>query len=200
MSPMSWEEEAITFTGSIRRSGSSYVVTIPVELFHRFLLREGQSLKIFGMVRKTPEFQGMIGVFLGAFRVVEKAYGLEARISGIENLVEEAERNVKSMPVIEALAEKYNATGLSFTLTKDGKALVRMVFGSITPQSIIKPKNRREIEKIKDELVLGVEEAGGRVEEVKIFEEENEWYTVDPSLIAKSPYKDSENLRWEWKI
>ena len=112
----------------------------------------------------------------------------------------EAERNVKSMPVIEALAEKYNAPGRSCTLTKDGKALVRMVFGSITPQSSIKPKNRREIEKIKDELVLGVEEAGGRVEEVKIFEEENEWYTVDPSLIAKSPYKDSEALKWEWII
>ncbi|RLI30250.1 hypothetical protein DRO53_03100 [Candidatus Bathyarchaeota archaeon] len=197
---MSWEEEAITFTGSIRRSGSSYVVTIPVELFHRFLLKEGQSLKIFGMVRRSPEFQGMIGVFLGAFRVVEKHYGIEARIGGVESLVEEAEKPARSLPVVEALAEKYNATGLSFSLSKDGKAKVKMVFGSITPQSIIKPKSRREVEKIKEELIAEVEAAGGIVEEAKIFEEETEWYTVDPSLIAKSPYKNSENLRWEWKV
>ena len=197
---MSWEEEAVTFTGSIRRSGSSYVVTIPVELFHRFLLKEGQSLKIFGMVRRTPDFQGMIGVFLGAFRIVEKVYGLEARVSGIEGLVEEGEKPSGGIPAVEALAEKYGATGLSFSFSRDGKALVKMVFGCITPKSIVKPKSRRDVERVRDELLMEIEKAGGRVEEVKIFEEQVEWYTIDPSYIAKSPYKDSENLKWEWKI
>ena len=197
---MSWEEETTSFTGSIRRSGSSYVVTVPVELFHRFLLREGQTLRIFGMIRKTPEFQGLIGIFLGTFKVAEKHYGIEARISRVEALIEEAEKPARDVPAIERLAEKYNATGFSFNVSRDGKAVVKLTFGCVTPRSIIKPKSRSEVEKIKDELVNEIENAGGTVEEVRIFEEEDEWYTVDPSLIAKSPYKDVKTLRWEWKV
>ena len=196
-----WEEETTPFTGSIRRSGSSYVVTIPVEIFQRFMLREGQPLKIFGMIRKTPEFQGMVGIFLGTFKVKEKYYGFELRIRGFEALLEEESgKPSKTMPAIEKLAEKHAATSYFFRVLEDGTALIRMHFGCITAKSIIKPKTRSEVEKIKDEVVAEILKAGGKVESAEIFEEKAEWHMVDPSMVAKSPYRDSEAIEWEWKI
>jgi hypothetical protein len=165
------------------------------------MLREGQPLKIFGMIRKTPEFQGMVGIFLGTFRVAEKYYGFELRIKGFEALLEEESgKPSKTMPAIEKLAEKYAATSYFFRALEDGTAIIRMHFGCVTAQSIIKPKNKAEVEKIKDEVAAEVLKAGATVESAEIFEEEAEWHMIDPSIIAKSPYKDSEALRWEWKI
>ncbi len=198
----SWEEEAVSFTGNIRRSGSSYVITIPSELFYRFLLKEGQTVRIYGMTRRTPELQGMVGVFLGSFQVFEKYYGIKivARNIEIATIEEEGEEKAKTIPVVEEIAEKYSATGMFVDITDEGKVEIRILFGFITPHSILKPKTRQDIEKIMSEIIAEIKRRNGIIEESEIFEEEAEWHMVDPSLIAKSPYKNSEFLRWEWKI
>jgi len=197
-----WEEEAVSFAGNIRKSGNSYVITIPAELFQRFLLREGQSVKVFGMTRRTPELQGMIGLFLGSFQVTEKQFNLEITIKNASRITEEREesgKTVRSIPIIERAAEKYAATGFYIDIAGD-EAKVKIIFGCITPQTIIKPKTKEEVAKIKDYIIDEIRRAGGTVESAKILEEEAEWHMIDPSLIAKSPYKDSIFLRCEWKI
>ncbi|OYT53993.1 MAG: hypothetical protein B6U77_03115 [Candidatus Hecatellales archaeon ex4484_218] len=198
-----WEEEAVSFTANIRRSGSSYVITIPSELFHRFLLKEGQTVRVYGMTRKTPELQGMVGVFLGTFQVVEKYYGIRivARNveigKGIKSPEEEPTKGI--LQKVEEIAEKYSATGM-FVDVEDEKVEIRILFGFITQNSILKPKAKNDVKKIMDEITAEIKSGGGIISEAKIFEEKTEWHVVDPSLIAKSPYKDTEFLEWKWKI
>lgn len=198
-----WEEEAVSFTANIRRSGSSYVITIPSELFHRFLLKEGQTVRVYGMTRKTPELQGMVGVFLGTFQVVEKYYGIRivARNveigKGIKSSEEEPTKGI--LQKVEEIAEKYSATGM-FVDVEDEKVEIRILFGFITQNSILKPKTKNDVKKIMDEITAEIKSGGGIISEAKIFEEKTEWHVVDPSLIAKSPYKDAEFLEWKWKI
>ena len=199
-----WEEEAVSFTANIRRSGSSYVITIPSELFHRFLLREGQTVRVYGMTRKTPELQGMVGVFLGTFQVVEKYYGIRIVARNVEvergaKSVEEEEAAKNILQKVEEIAKKYSATGM-FVDVEDDKVEIRILFGFITQNSISKPKTKNEIKKIMDEITAEIKNEGGTVSEAKIFEEKTEWHIVDPSLIAKSPYRDTEFLEWKWKI
>ncbi len=198
-----WEEEAVSFTANIRRSGSSYVITIPSELFHRFLLKEGQTVRVYGMTRKTPELQGMVGVFLGTFQVVEKYYGIRivARNveigKGIKSSEEEPTKGI--LQKVEEIAEKYSATGM-FVDVEDEKVEIRILFEFITQNSILKPKTKNDVKKIMDEITAEIKSGGGIISEAKIFEEKTEWHVVDPSLIAKSPYKNTEFLEWKWKI
>ena len=197
---MTWEEDSVAFHGTIRRSGNSLIVTIPGELANRFLIKEGQRVIISGMKRKIYNYEGLIGIHLGAFVVSEKAYGVKMIISNYEGLIGiDMEKGVETIPVIEEIAGKYASTGFVFDRLDEEKMEVKILFGSIG-KTLIKPKTRKDIEKILEKLTESVKKAGAKVEEAEIFEEEIEWDLLDPSIIARSPYKDSERISWRWEI
>lgn len=199
---MSWEEDSVSFTGTIRRSGNSFVITIPIELIDRFLLQEGQKVRIVGMSKKTFEFQGMISVLLGNFLIKEKVLGIELELSNPELIVAEKElesRMVQSCPIIERLAEKYEATSFVYDLKGNNRLNVKIFFG-IIGKTLLRPKSKVQVEKIGDEIIRNVKAKGVEVLSSEVFEEETEWTIIDPSAIAKYPYRNSENLRWKWRI
>ncbi len=199
---MSWEEDSVSFMGTIRRSGNSFVITIPIELINRFLLKEGQKVRIVGMSRKTFEFQGMVGVLLGSFFIKEKVPCIELELSNPELIVAEKElesRKIQSCPTIENLAEKYEATSFVYDLRGNNILNVKIFFG-IIGKTLLRPKKKEQVKKICNEIIREVKEKGVEVLSSEVFEEEMEWTIIDPSMIAKYPYKNSDNLRWEWKI
>jgi len=199
---MSWEEDSVSFMGTIRRSGNSFVITIPIELINRFLLKEGQKVRIVGMSRKTFEFQGMVGVLLGSFFIKERVPGIELELSNPELIVAEKElesRKIQSCPTIENLAEKYEATSFVYDLRGNNILNVKIFFG-IIGKTLLRPKKKEQVKKICNEIIREVKEKGVEVLSSEVFEEEMEWTIIDPSMIAKYPYKNSDNLRWEWKI
>ena len=76
---------------------------------------------------------------------------------------------------------------------------VKIFFG-IIGKTLLRPKKKEQVKKICNEIIREVKEKGVEVLSSEVFEEEMEWTIIDPSMIAKYPYKNSDNLRWEWKI
>ena len=186
-------EDSVIFNGTIRRSGNSLIITVPSELAKRFLINEGQEVIIMGMTRKLFNFEGMIGIYLGNFKVRENIYGISFEIKVSKEGV-----GMEDFPFIQTIADKYGATGVAL-VKKDGKINVRMLFGCIR-EVILKPKTKEDIDKIVKELVYEAEKAGFSLENLKVFEEEVEWNNVDPALLARGPVKSSDRIRFYWEI
>ncbi|MFQ5712107.1 MAG: AbrB/MazE/SpoVT family DNA-binding domain-containing protein [Candidatus Geothermarchaeales archaeon] len=186
-----WEEDTVVFSGNIRRSGNSFVVTIPVELARRFSIEEGQKVTIVGMSRKTYFFEGLIGINLGVFKVVEKVYGLELKIrDGEKAAVQRA---------IDEVSERHAATSILYDEDEEGNTIAKILFGAIR-KTLIRPKTREEVSEIAEELVREIEKTKAKVIGSEVYEEEVKWQLLDPSMIAKSPYGRSERINWTWEI
>ncbi len=187
----SWTEDNVFFSGNIRKSGNSFVITIPVELVRRFALVEGQKVNIVGMSRKTDNFEGSIGIRLGDFRVLEKAYGLEIKLKdGIR---------IEEDNILNKIVEENAATAILYDEYENDNTVVKILFGNIRNERI-RPRAKEEIVKIAEEVKSEVERSGAKVEKLEVFEEETEWRQIDPNLIAKNPHLESERIEWEWKI
>lgn len=192
---MSWTEGSVTFTATIRRSGNSLVVTIPVELVKRFLIQEGQRVMLVDMTRKVYGVEGMIGIYLGLFKVIEKAPVVRLKIKNYKVLTEDIE---KGIPVAEEIARKYEATAIRYE-TEDEAVDVEIQFGRIK-ENFIMPRTDEEIKGIAEELRREIEEMGGEVLEIKIEKREVTHTMVDPSVVSKSIHLNKETIKWKWEI
>ena len=191
---MSWTEDTVTFRGAIRRSGNSLVITIPAELSQRFLLREGQELLIYGLSRKSPEFEGALQVYLGYFVVHEKA---PAAIFKLE-IGEEQLRKLQT--IVKELEEKHLPSAVNFRKLGENLVEVEFVFGAITSTSIRRVREKREVESAAAEIEFKLTSEGFKILEKKIEDKIVEWRNIDPAKISKAPYKVSEVVRWRWEI
>jgi len=191
---MSWVEDTVTFRGAIRRSGNSLVITIPAELGQRFLLREGQELVIYGLSRRGPEFEGALQVYLGYFVVHEKAPALILRVEA------KAEELRRLQEIIERLKEKHLPSRVDLRKLSESEAEIALIFGAITPESIRRVRELKEVEDAAAELEFNLSSQGFKILEKKIEDKIIEWRNVDPAKLSKAPYKVSEVVRWRWEL
>jgi len=189
----SWVEDSVSFNGTIRRSGNSLIITVPSELAKRFLISEGQEVLIIGLTRRLFNFEGMIGIYLGNFKVKENIYGISFDI-------EVGDRNVgiEDFPFIQAIADRYGATGVALLRDK-GRVNVRMLFGCIR-EVVLKPKTKEDIERIIRDLMYEAQKAGVELKDLKVFEEEVEWNDVDPAMLARAQIKGSDRIKYYWEL
>ena len=191
---MSWMEDTVTFRGAIRRSGNSLVITIPAELSQRFLLREGQELLIYGLSRKSPDFEGALQIYLGYFVVHEKAPALILRVEA------KAEELRRLQEIIERLREKHLPSRVDLRKLSESEVEIALIFGAITPESIRRVRELKEVEDAAAELEFNLSSQGFKILEKKIEDKIIEWRNVDPAKLSKAPYKVSEVVRWRWEL
>ncbi len=191
---MSWMEDTVTFRGAIRRSGNSLVITIPAELSQRFLLREGQELLIYGLSRKSPDFEGALQIYLGYFVVHEKAPALILRVEA------KAEELRRLQEIIERLKEKHLPSRVDLRKLSESEVEIALIFGAITPESIRRVRELKEVEDAAAELEFNLSSQGFKILEKKIEDKIIEWRNVDPAKLSKAPYKVSEVVRWRWEL
>jgi len=191
---MSWSEDSVSFRAAIRRSGNSLVITIPAELSQRFLLREGQELLIYGLSRKVPEFEGALQIYLGYFVVQEKAPTAVFKIEVGE------EKIPLLQEVVKEIEEKHLPSRVDLMKLGDSEVEVDFVFGAITPTTIRRVRERKEVEAAASEIEFKLSSAGFKISEKKIEDKIIEWRNIDPAKLSKAPYKVSEVVRWRWEI
>ncbi len=191
---MSWSEDSVTFRGAIRRSGNSLVITIPAELSQRFLLREGQELLIYGLSKKTPEFEGALQIYLGYFIIHEKAPAAVFKIEA------ENERLAELQRIVKEIEEKHLPSRVDFMKLEGSTLEVAFIFGAVTPTAIRRVRERMEVEAAASEIEFKLTSASFKILEKKIEDKIVEWRNIDPAKISKAPYKVSEVVRWRWEI
>ncbi|HDD42309.1 MAG: hypothetical protein DRN61_05990 [Thaumarchaeota archaeon] len=191
---MSWMEDTVTFRGAIRRSGNSLVITIPSELSQRFLLREGQELLIYGLSRKSPDFEGALQIYLGYFVVHEKAPALILRVEA------KAEELRRLQEIIERLREKHLPSRVDLRKLSESEVEITLIFGALTPESIRRVRELKEVEDAAAELEFNLSSQGFKILEKRIEDKIIEWRNVDPAKLSKAPYKVSEVVRWRWEL
>ena len=194
---MSWKEGTVVFSATVRRSGNSLVVTIPVELVRRFLLKEGQRVMLMELTRTEFGIEGMIGAYLGVFRIKEKVPVIKLTVSSVprgmlKGILENVERLVSRRG---ATAFKYDYEESSSKLRLEAK------FGCIKDK-VYRPKTKEEIRGIINELSDLLKEMGATIEETKVNIEEAIHTMIDPSLVSKSRHllNGSDAIEWEWVI
>ena len=74
------------------------------------------------------------------------------------------------------------------------------VFGAITPTTIRRVRERKEVEAAASEIEFKLSSAGFKISEKKIEDKIIEWRNIDPAKLSKAPYKVSEVVRWRWEI
>jgi len=183
---MSWVEDTVTFRGFVRRSGNSLVVTIPSELSQRFLIREGQEFIIFGMSRRSPDFEGALQIYLGYFTVYEKAPVVSLRVNDLDG---------EKLAEVRDVARRYGATKVVSSADE-----VKIIFGSIEDNVVKRARSVDEVKHLLEPLVSELKGRGVEVREHSIGEEIFEYHDLDPSVVSKAPARASENIRYKWEI
>ncbi len=188
-----WEYDTVYFSGQIRRSGGSLVITIPNELRNRFLLNEGQKVRIIGVTRKRPQVEGGLLIFLGRFSVIEEVegYTLKVRIPANINL-EEAREEIYSY-----LTEQLNATNIYIEEDKR-EFKIDVYFGQIVNNEII--PREEDIEEIGDKIKRFLKRMGYKLVDMKKMKEIQRWNTIDPSIIMRYSTTIPRSITFEWKI
>ena len=166
---MSWTEDAVSFRAVIRCSGNSLVITIPVELSQRFLLKEGQELLIYGLSRSGPDFEGSLQVYLGYFIVHEKASALIMRI----DVGDKSLRRLQE--IVDEVCRKHFSSRMGLRMLSKSQAEIEFVFGAITPIAIRRLREMSEVEAAASELEFTFSSAGFKVLEKRIEEKIVEW-------------------------
>jgi len=194
---MSWKEGTVVFSATIRRSGNSLVVTIPVELVRRFLLKEGQRVMLMELTRTEFGIEGMIGAYLGIFRIKEKVPTVKVTLSSVPKGM------VKGiLEDIEGFVSRKGATAFKYDYEEPSSKLrFEAKFGCVKDK-IYRPKTKEEIQRIADELSDLLRETGAAIEDIKVNVEEVIHTMIDPSLVSKSRHllNDSDAIEWEWVI
>lgn len=187
-----WVYDTIFFEATIRKSGNSLVITIPPELARRFLLFEGQKVRLIGAVKRGLQAEGAISVHLGRFVVKENAQGIEFRLSGPN--VEE-----KASSFVETVATKYSATKMSVKPRRQDEVLCRLTFGCITGEGMVL-RTGREIRAVMEEISNTAARSGFTISDLRMFEEEILWQNVDPALISRFLPSLEGKVKFEWLV
>ena len=191
---MEWREDTTMFNASLRSSGNSIVLTIPKPIVRRFMLRPGQRVAVVGMRRESPVFQGMIGVYLGTFKVVEPTYGFELLIENPPPLFFNGEA-LKLEPLSDLAARH----GCKLSQQVDGQLLrIRGILSNLDSPSM-EPIAEDDVERLARELVNKLSRMGLKVVGAKTFRVELE-HSIDPAMIARTKLKDIDGLRCEWVL
>ena len=189
-STMTWNEDTVSFRGVVRRSGNSLIATIPTELSQRFLIREGQEFTIVGMSRFSPDFEGALQIYLGFFKVLEKAVTLSVKVDDGRDVFEK----------VEAVGRRYGATRLVKSYMSDGKAEIKIIFGVVEKNKTRMPRKIEEIREMESNIKHDLESLGVRVLSSSITEDIYELRDIDPAVISKNPSKLEGLLTWKWEI
>ncbi|GBC70073.1 hypothetical protein HRbin01_01781 [archaeon HR01] len=187
---MSWVEDTVSFRGVIRRSGNSLIATIPPELSQRFLIREGQEFTIVGMSRYSPDFEGALQIYLGFFKVLEKAVALTIRIAG----------NTEVLDRVEEVARRYGATRVTSSSSDGSVSEFKIVFGVVEKGKTKIPRKLQEIRALEPSIRRDLEAAGLKILASDISEEVFELREIDPAVISKSHSKLEGAVTWKWEI
>jgi len=189
-----WEYDTVFFEGQIRKSGGSLVLTIPTELKDRFLLREGQKVRIIGLTKKKPYTEGGMLIYLGRFKITEKVKVLKLSLKSKEIISDE---------VIDVIynffMDRYCATSVMIEKKSDYMMDIEVVIGSITDKGVV-VREKDIINKIIQEFKSFIKSYNIEVVDYKDFEDEITWNTIDPSVIKRYGFSIPENIKIEWII
>lgn len=182
-----WEYDDVIFDSVIRRSGGSLVITIPPELKRRFMLNEGQPVRLIGVIRKGLHIEGGILIYFGRFEIIEEAIKVtfEARKKDAitENDIKQLSELFKSYDIAKYDINQIDENSLKIELTissiKEGGATY-----------ITRADVDRILESIKDLKYT-----------IRIIKEEKEtlkWHDVDPSNLVRYIAEPLENIKTKW--
>ncbi|RLF18166.1 MAG: hypothetical protein DRN06_02130 [Thermoprotei archaeon] len=193
---MEWHEDTTLFSATIRLSGRSLVLTIPKPLARRFMLKDGQKVTVVGMWKETPLFEGMIGIYLGRFKVAIPADGFELLVENPpKSLFIEGSENLK-LQELQDLVTKYKCY---VTHRVDEQELrIRGIFNGLNQPSMITPAGK-DVERIAKDLMNKLSKKGLKVVGMKTFKVELE-RSMDPGLIARRGFKDIDGIKAEWVL
>ncbi len=191
-----WEYDTVFFVGQIRRSGGSLVITIPTELKNRFLISEGQKVRIIGLVRKKPYAEGGLLVYLGRFIVDEETKGLVVSFE----LPEDINKDEVLNKIYVFFSSKYQATNILVKSDeKDNKVMMKIWFGSITDKGVI-VREENFLEKVTNDFKEICSEYNIKIEKTEKIVDKIVWDSVDPSVLKRYLFSIPENIKYEWKI
>lgn len=195
-----WEEKStqdtIYFDATVRRSGNSLVITIPPELARRFLIPEGQKVRLLGAVKHGFQVEGMISVYLGRFEAKEVAPVLKFKLKAKEG----GSKSMMKLPdFLTDFAKRHSVTETSKEPTRDGGLEVKLVFGSLVGGNVI-PRSMREVRLAMSELPEMAQRAGYELLDMENLEEEMPWENVDPAHISRFYNSLEGRVRCEWVI
>ena len=191
-----WEYDTVFFVGQIRRSGGSLVITIPTELKNRFLISEGQKVRIIGLVRKKPYAEGGLLVYLGRFIVDEETKGLVVSFE----LPEDINKDEVLNKIYVFFSSKYQATNILVKSDEeDNKVMMKIWFGSITDKGVI-VREENFLEKVTNDFKEICSEYNIKIEKTEKIVDKIVWDSVDPSVLKRYLFSIPENIKYEWKI
>ncbi len=188
-----WRYDTVSFEAQIRRSGGSLVITIPPELRDRFLIKEGQKVRIIGVTREVPYIEGGLLIYLGRFILREKAPGLRFEIRA-RRIDEETLRELNDL-----LTMKYNATSIYTDRSSGNVIKYEVVLGSVTERGLI-IRDKRVVKDLEKDLRRFAERYNLEITGINEFEEEIEWNNVDPSILKRYFFSIPNNISFEWVI
>ena len=188
-----WEYDTVYFKGQIRKSGGSLVITIPNELRNRFLLEEGQKVRIIGVTRKRPQVEGGLLIFLGRFQVIEEVKGYTLRLGIPQHMnIDEANEDLYTY-----FTDELNATNL-YIEESEGELKVDVYFGQILDNEII--PREEDIAEIGNKIKRYITQKGYKIREMKMIKDIQKWNTIDPSIIMRYSTTIPKSITFEWKM
>jgi len=186
-----WVSDPIYFDATVRRSGNSLVITVPPELARRFLIGEGQAVRLVGSVRRDIQTEGSISVYLGRFICREKVSGLKFTLTNPE-IDEELVPNL-----VSEVARKFSSSEVEVKMRRKGVLECKIYLGSISKDGFTF-RSGRELRMMMTELKSSAEAHNFRVEDMEIFEETVTLEGVDPSVINQALRNSPERVKYEW--
>lgn len=188
-----WKYDNVYFIGQIRRSGGSLVITIPNELRNRFLITEGQKVRIIGVTRKRAQVEGGLLIFLGRFSVIEEIEGYTIRIGVPQDLSLEGARE----EIYSFLAKKLKATYID--IKDEGAELhIEAHFGYIIENDII--PREEDIDTIGGKITNFLKKKGYKIITMKKIKRIQRWNEIDPSIIKRYSTTIPNSITFEWRI
>jgi len=185
-----WEYDDIIFDSVVRRSGGSLVITIPPELKKRFLLSEGQHVKLIGVVKKGLHIEGGILIYFGRFEIMEEALKITAIISKDgESLSNEDIRE------LTGIFDKYNLSNYLVNRVDESTIKIELIVSNISEEGILYI-TKDDIKRILKEI----EKKGFIVKEIKEGVEEMVWHCIDPSILVRYSSELPKNIKVKWVL
>lgn len=186
---MSWEYDEVAFDSVVRRSGGSLVITIPPELKRRFMISEGQKVRLIGVVRRGLHVEGGILIYLGRFEISESAPKLTYTL---RREVAVSDRDIKALT---SVLDKYGLTNYYVKSVDDHTVRVEVVVSSISEDGIIS-LTKDDVKRVFNEIAR----MGWSVESVEESVEEVTWHGIDPSAVTRYVTEIPENIKTRWVL
>jgi len=153
----------------------------------RFALKEGQNVRISGMTKYDGELHGMIGIYLGVFKALERLTAIEVIVDGGGN----------GDSLLSFIDEKARKAGFaSWSLAERRSTSRGMTVINLIPQF---PQNLSEGD-IMRVLVEDLEKRGCKVVSTRVIEKEIERKMMDPSEMLKLPKHRRKAVTYKWVL